>query len=206
MIVCSDNIFFNVNAADIALTLSVPVELINFEGQKREKTVQLSWATATEENNDYFIVERSVNGIDFQFLNQQKGFGTTSNINRYNLIDKAPLNGMNYYRLIQVDYDGTRHIQSEIVAVEFVNGSALSVIPNPVKSDFINVNYSTEQGGDLELNIYDLNGHLIHQTLATTEKGNNNFTLSMPDLPNGVYLIKAVKVEDFQTIRFVKSQ
>jgi hypothetical protein len=78
----------------------LPVELISFTGKKQQKEVALEWSTA----NDYFLIERSANGRDFEPLAQKEGRGTTSQIINYTLMDKEPLSGLNYYRMIQVAY------------------------------------------------------------------------------------------------------
>ena len=206
MIVCSDNIFFNINSENITISVSLPVELIRFEGQKRGKSVQLLWTTATEENNDYFMVERSNDGINFEFLLRRKGFGTSLDINHYEVFDNKPLNGTNYYRLIQVDYDGRKNTESKVVAVDFISGSSISVIPNPVQNEMVRISYLTEQSGDVNLSIYDLNGRILYRNLVRAEIGNNQFDLSLPNLANGVYIIKTAKAENLQTTRFIKTK
>jgi hypothetical protein len=79
--------------------------LLYFYGKKAENGVLLSWETATEINNDYFDVEWSMDGISFEKIGQVQGAGTTAEIQLHEFLHKKPVNGNNYYRLKQVDFD-----------------------------------------------------------------------------------------------------
>jgi hypothetical protein len=68
--------------------------------------VTVSWSTASEVNNDYFILEHSVNGTDWLIIKYVTGQGNSTTIVKYKLIHSAPSNGINYYRITQVDFDG----------------------------------------------------------------------------------------------------
>ncbi len=85
----------------------LPIELLDFKVVIEDGThVQVSWSTASEINNDVFIVERSIDGIHFIALTYVKGQGTTNSIHTYEIFDSNPLPGVSYYRLLQKDYDG----------------------------------------------------------------------------------------------------
>ena len=194
-------------AEDYELIVSnpLPVALTSFNGRKNEKTVKLDWSTASEDNNDYFIIERSMNGVDFEFVGQQNGQGTTNVINHYEMIDRQPKSGVNYYRLTQVDFDGTRNVEDKIIAVEFFNHSLLKVDPNPVKTGIVRLKFFTEQSGMLQIAVLDLNGRKLHFQESFAEKGENRFDLKLPQLAQGVYIVQANRENDLQTIRFVKT-
>ncbi|MBK8044148.1 MAG: hypothetical protein IPK21_16750 [Haliscomenobacter sp.] len=113
----------------------LPITLTNFEAKPGPSSVSLTWRTASELNNDYLIVERSANGTDFAALVRIKGLGTTDGPQDYQFSDHTPLAGINYYRLRQVDFDGTTEIHPT-VSVLF-NGETqlgLSAFPNPASS------------------------------------------------------------------------
>ncbi len=101
----------------------LPIELLFFNAQKNEAKVDLTWATATESDNDHFDVERSSDGITFESIAQVKtkavGGNSKSTLN-YNSTDEQPLSGYNYYRLKQFNLDGTFEY-SDIVAINFTS-------------------------------------------------------------------------------------
>ncbi len=191
---------------ELVVSGGLPVELTSFNGHKRNEGVELNWATASEENNDYFIIERASNGVDFEFLAKKEGNGTSFESNNYQLLDRQPLNGFNYYRLVQVDFDGSRNVESKIVAVEFSKNAFVTVNPNPIKENIITINYQTEQANNCQISIFDLNGRQLYQKAETTNKGGNLFNIEIPDLPKGVFIVRVDSENDVQTTRFVKAR
>ena len=115
---------------------ALPVELISFKAVAQEQTVQLTWETASEINNDYFEVLRSVDGISFKKIGEVAGNGTTSERMKYEFTDKLPLAGVAYYQLKQVDYNGM-YEYSDKVSVEWISTGEyaafveLNLYPNP---------------------------------------------------------------------------
>ncbi len=117
---------------------NLPVELISFEGFIEDNSVKLEWSTASEVNNDYFQVEKSSNGIDFEILTVISGNGNSNTVNDYYTYDDLPLNKQTmYYRLKQVDFDG-KFEYSEILSVniesEIQQNCKFDIIPNPCLS------------------------------------------------------------------------
>src|SRR4051812_27862818 len=92
------------------------VELISFKAEKASENVILNWSTASEKNNDYFVVERSTDGIHFEPIGTVKGNGTSNQINYYTFEDHSFNSGILYYRLKQVDLDN-KYEYSKIKAV-----------------------------------------------------------------------------------------
>ena len=113
-----------------------PVELISFTANAQEQTVQLVWETATEINNDYFEVRRSVDGINFKKIGEVAGNGNTVDVIRYEFVDQMPVSGISYYQLKQVDFDGA-HEYSDKISVEWINAGfvagfvEVNLYPNP---------------------------------------------------------------------------
>ncbi len=95
----------------------LPVELISFTAKETNKAVLLDWATAFETNNRFFDVERSADGLIFQAVGSVNGSGSTTQTTHYSFTDSSPLTGTSYYRLKQVDEDGS-FTYSSIVPVE----------------------------------------------------------------------------------------
>ena len=108
----------------------LPVELVHFSAKPAGKTVITEWTTASEKDNDYFLVQRSANGVDFETTGYVKGVGNSSTINNYRFIDDSPLPGLSYYRLRQVDVDGTESI-TPLVSVRLETPVKANIYPNP---------------------------------------------------------------------------
>jgi GEVED domain/Secretion system C-terminal sorting domain/Fibronectin type III domain/Pregnancy-associated plasma protein-A len=191
---------------DYGLNVSggLPVELISFSGKKVGEEIGLYWTTASEENNDYFVVERSANGRDFEFLAREKGQGTYSSMVNYELMDRQPLPGTNYYRLIQFDVDGTEHVQNQMVVVDFGESQKMAIFPNPTNSEVVQLYYTSSRQDEVQVEIFDLNGRILHKQQYPAERGDNQFTIAIPDYPVGVYVLKLYRAEDVQSLRFVK--
>ncbi|WP_177204805.1 T9SS type A sorting domain-containing protein [Hymenobacter arizonensis] len=106
----------------------LPVELTRVEATAKQQGVTLNWATATEKNNDRFEIQRSADGQLFQTIGSVKGQGNSSSAREYSYADSRPLAGQSYYRLRQVDTDGTSAF-SPVVAVQ--TSTEVTVFPNP---------------------------------------------------------------------------
>jgi hypothetical protein len=90
---------------------TLPIELVSFEAKPTiYNTVDLTWVTASELNNDFFTIERSIDGLNWEIVDTLSGAGTTNQENNYKLTDKRPHFGLSYYRLKQTDFDGTTEI------------------------------------------------------------------------------------------------
>ena len=147
-------------ASTLPTTNALPVELTRFEGRKsNDNKVQLYWETASELNSDYFVVERSENGLDFYPLDRVKSTGTTNEMSSYKAVDEQPFYGMNYYRLRQVDLDGEESF-SDAIVIKFDVKSGVLLFPNPVLDD-INIRLENEFDKDVLIEIFDQSGRLV---------------------------------------------
>jgi hypothetical protein len=148
----------------------LPVELISFDLYKHSNSVMLRWSTASEINNNYFTVERSSNGSEFQPIGMIDGAGNSSSVNHYEFEDKQPYSGINYYRLVQVDYDGTA-TNSEIKKVDFNKELIYTVFPNPAHPN-ATLAVTVPQSGEYMLTVYDIAGKMLyHENLTANEAG-----------------------------------
>jgi hypothetical protein len=169
----------------------VPVELMNFghnviSADLSGSVVELNWQTASELNNDRFEVYRSVNGQDFDLVQVVPGVGTSSNINKYSIVDQAAhSNKALYYKLVQIDFDGT----SETFKVLSVNLSNLegqvSIYPNPAQ-DEVEFKISNSTDEPAEITITNINGEVV---LSQTVK--NSVKLDVSEWRTGLYFIRA---------------
>lgn len=182
----------------------LPVELIKFSGKPVDDAVILNWQTATETNNDFFTLERSFDGRNYETIAIVKGKGTTHQIQFYEFVDHSPALGVNYYRLKQTDFDGTFEIFDQIVAVDFVEGVKAEVRPNPVNQDYFQLVFNSSGGDDLVVEIYSVAGKLLYKEIFNTDKDLNYLDVALPGLSNGIYILKASQNNFVENIRFVK--
>ena len=117
---------------DTPVDQMLPVSLLYFKAEKRINQVTLTWQTATEIDNDYFTIEKSIDGRYFEVIDYVGGSGSTKTQRTYTWQDMHPVTGLTYYRLSQTDYDGS----TEIIGLEAVvpqdHPSGFSIYPNPV--------------------------------------------------------------------------
>jgi len=180
-------------------TGSLPVELLYFKAKFNSDHVDFNWATATEVNNDYFTIERSQDGKDFEEVLRKPGAGSSTVQHSYSAIDDAPLHGMSYYRLKQTDYDG-KFVYYPVKAVEYgsserKSGESVSIKtigPNPFTSNF-NINYSTEAQSEVEIQISNSSGQLVYKETVTADKGFNTYSFNdQAGLPPGIYIVNMI--------------
>jgi len=164
---------------------TLPVKLSGFSANIKAHGVQLNWQTETEENNDYFLLERSSNGINYVLLSKQLSKGDFAS--SYNYLDANPQKGVNYYKLSQVDRDGTL-VAFEPIVVNFSisSKSEAQVYPNPVITGKVWVNLMGQSYQQLEL--LNLNGQILQsQKISATE---SEKSIDLSNYPSGVYFMK----------------
>ncbi|WP_191907022.1 T9SS type A sorting domain-containing protein [Adhaeribacter soli] len=180
-------------------TNPLPVELMNFTAKAKNTSVQLNWETATEKNNAYFSVERSATGDNFEAISRVEGKGNSTSVQKYQALDNAPLAGMAYYRLKQVDYDGTVNY-SKVISINLKGEKERVVLyPNPAKSE-LNISLPATSGKAV-IRVMNLLGQ---QVLAERVEVGNAIKLNVQNLPAGTYqvMIEADQVREVR--RFVK--
>lgn len=168
----------------------LPVELLDFSAKPIGAEVECTWATASEQDNDHFDVQRSRDGVTFTTIGEVAGAGNSQTLRNYELIDRDPLIGLSYYRLAQVDLDGTV-TESAMVAVERVGQSMLTFVPDPA-SDVVQV--VVNDGHRLaQAVIFDVQGRAVR--MIDTKNGELNGPIPVHDLPSGVYTMRAVMTD-----------
>jgi len=160
----------------------LPVELIAFDLKKINNQCKLTWETASEINNDYFEIQKSNDGIEFNEIGKVKGAGNSNTYLEYIFFDEIPFEGMNFYRLKQIDFDGKFEF-SEVRTVRF-DSKGMTIFPNPAKNKFKILNSNV---GD-RIVIFDLAGKLVFDDQVPL-----NNIIDVAFLPNGVY---AVVIDD----------
>lgn len=168
----------------------LPIELLDFAAiyVPDEHGVDVTWKTKTELNNDFFTIEKSKDGINYEEFRIVKGAGNSTNDITYISFDPNPYIGMNYYRLKQTDFDGKERY-SEVTSVYVENtGSFFIVAPNPAQSN-IEVSYNCSSDVPANMIIYDYSGKVIFNQEVECTEGQNRTLVDLSTYPEGIYLI-----------------
>lgn len=169
---------------------SFPVGLQYFTGKlEADITVRLDWATATETNNAFFNVERSVDGVLFEPIEKIQGAGNSQTSRTYRTFDEQPLPGTSYYRLKQTDFDGTYaylgvveiRIDPTLEAKAYVRA-----YPNPA-SDRLTISVQVNEAIPAEVNLLNMTGQKMISTQITLRQGINRKQLNVSTLSPGIY-------------------
>jgi len=167
----------------------LPIELIEFKASCQKNHVQITWRTATEINNQYFIIEKSINGIDWQKLSQINGAGNSISTKNYNYLDYTTSNDIVYYRLIEVDNNGTKKI-NEIISSNCDQRTSdnMTLYPNPAKNN-LNINFNLSQNyGEGTLKIINTLGNIVLEQSIDLSQGFSQNKLVI-NLPSGLYSV-----------------
>lgn len=176
---------------------TLPIELLDLRAMREGATVRVEWVTASERNNDHFIVQRSADGVSFEDVEQVAGAGTSQQTLFYNIVDQHPLEGMAYYRLKQVDTDGTADL-SDAVAVNAQPTDGFLVAPNPSSTGtFTLYDVRLDRG---EVAVFDNTMHLVRRHVGAGV----NAVIHLEDLPDGVYILMVHEGDQVRTARVVK--
>ena len=169
-----------------AVSEPVPVRLVGFIAKRAGAKTQLSWTTATEENSGRFEVERSADGAWFQQIGTVEAAGTSVRTIAYSFTDEQPLKGVNFYRLKQIDKDGS-YTWSEVRMVNFNEDRVVTVFPNPA-NDKITVNTETIATAVL-IDILDMQGRKVKSINASSASG---VEVNVSALPRGIYSVQVL--------------
>lgn len=176
----------------------LPVNLLSFNAKLLDQMVAIKWSTTNEINNDYFTIEKSINGTDWTTLTTVDASESTENVNFYEAIDLSPVAGIQYYRLKQTDLNG----QSKYCDKTFINFTSskpeIVAYPNPC-SDFLSVNLNSTEQTDLKL--LNAFGQVVYSE-TTSEQNLVKIDLSL--LPAGVYVLETMVNNEISTSKIVK--
>ena len=197
----SDVDLFTINKDPSNGSFVLPIELTFLAANQINKSVAVNWSTATETENSYFKIEHSSDGEAFSSVGEIKGNGTSKNKHDYTFTDTQPVLGINYYRIVDVDYNGVK-TTSKTVSVVYTNqnaGNVLNIAPNPTVSS-LSLSYEAQTTENSLMNIYDFNGRLILSQAINLTNGSNNARIDVSNLLSGIYIVKI----NNEVQRFVK--
>ncbi|HEY4798840.1 MAG TPA: hypothetical protein VII99_07175 [Bacteroidia bacterium] len=177
--------------SDVACTTLLPVDLMDFSASQTSEGVVLEWETASESNNNYFMVQRSADGINYSDVVRIEGAGNSNTEKQYAANDHTPLAGTVYYKLRQVDYNGETKDYGP-VAVKISTGNTWDLLlQNVPTQDALKANLFAPENSNVLVEIYDLHGGKIFEKLFAIRKGDNLLVIDCRDLLPGMYIIQA---------------
>jgi hypothetical protein len=186
---------------------AIPVEFAEFNLERSGKSdVFVKWSTATELNNQYFEVERSIDGRQFTSVAKvysQNGNSTTLQFYQYKDLNLAP--AVYYYRIKQVDFDGS-HAFSAVLSINLTENNRFSVnevYPNPF-SNKVHISINTAAATTLNLTMNDINGRIIKASEYKVNEGFNAVEFNTADLASGLYFITLKSQGETYTYKLIK--
>lgn len=160
------------------------------------ENVNLNWSVASEENNDFYTIESSINGRDFEIVKTIKGAGTTTNPLDYNVVLSKTSPELMYYRLSQTDFDGKHTIL--VTHAAQCNGKELKVSPNPF-NDFFTI-YT-----DKDINQLSMTNALGENIKISKTQFDNRLVVNTESLKNGVYFLTIIQDNETKIHRLIKN-
>jgi hypothetical protein len=167
---------------------TLPVEITSFSATAENNHAKLDWTTASETNNDYFVVERSQDGVEIESLDTIDGNGTTSETHDYTSVDESPLDGLSYYRIKQVDFNG-EYSHSDWRSIEMQPLDHISMYPNPCNGE-VHFNLTGDNEVLWTMTVTNLSGQIVVERTGPKDEFRNVFL----DLTAGTYFLQIVSI------------
>jgi len=186
----------------------LPVEFSHFSAEPVNNMVECAWGTATETNNDFFEVQRSANGVNWEVIETVKGAGTSITSKEYVVYDYQPLLGRSYYRIKQTDYDGKYDYSSiREVNINSEYGSNLEIIssyPNPF-THYISVEVSAPESNNYVWEIINNAGIIVKTENIDLIAGRQVLRIEdLAALTKGNYILRIRESDRSSSIRLLK--
>ncbi|NVO04127.1 MAG: T9SS type A sorting domain-containing protein, partial [Bacteroidetes bacterium] len=177
----------------------LPIELLSFNAKlNSHNTVDLNWSTASETNNDFFTVEKTIDGNEFYEVGKIDGAGNSNSILNYSTLDETPFEGLSYYRLKQTDFDG-KFSYSELapIILNSSNEFTFNIFPNPFNGTDINLEITGKIGQIIKISFTDILGREIISKSQILDNNGNNILKFVPEiqLEAGVYFVNVYSDE-----------
>ncbi|MGM0581602.1 MAG: T9SS type A sorting domain-containing protein [Bacteroidota bacterium] len=176
----------------------LPVELISFSAKVLKGKIDIQWETASEKNNDHFIVEKKGLDNDWKNISTVQGAGNSNNLIRYSITDLNPVSGTQYYRLKQVDTDG-KFEYSHVLRVEY-GGNRQLVFPNPFKEKIFVKSKGENSVKRIELK--NITGNSIN--ITSEYLGQNKWQVNTQSLETGTYILYVYMENQVEVRKIIK--
>lgn len=179
---------------------AAPIELLHFDLETSLSGNLLLFSTASERNNAYFVIEHSVDGKYYSELNRLQGARQSYVRKDYRYLDAHPQKGLNYYRLKQVDFDGT-FVYSHVISAKNGTENGLQLAPVPALDD-LRVSFAEPLPEGTAYEVLDLFGRMIKNGIFASES--NLYHLNLADLPQGTYIFRVAQGPEMLSQAFIK--
>jgi hypothetical protein len=174
---------------DLGGLQTLPVNLLSLAATATNNTVDIKWTTTAEINNAYFDIERSTDGVHFEGIGKVKAGSTGNQLHDYSFTDREPEAGVNYYRLKQVDLNGTFEYSKVVTAnLQFDELRMSTVYPNPVRNTLALSVYAPKNQ-ELLLQVSSISGNILISQHTRFVKGKNSQLLNVSRMAAGSYLL-----------------
>ena len=187
---------------------SLPIELLSFNASCYQNSVEVQFSVLSQINNDYFLIQRSLDAIDWEVVGSIAGAGNSNTQLDYTFVDDSPLLNLSYYRLKQVDYDGKYKVflPTSSSCDSYSEGIAVRIFPNPAYNELtIELSLERHQGDNVSFTILDASGKLVMSNYIELKKGFNKIALKIGTLSNGLYLLRFNQTKDYiKEVRLIK--
>lgn len=165
----------------------LPITLSSFIATPKNKEIQLEWTTATEVNNAFMVIERSHDAKAFIEIGRVEGIGDSNTLQNYSLMDKTPFNGINYYRLKQIDFDGRSTYHPIVTANLVIDDVDVQLFPNPM-ADQVNIRLAQTTPNNINIKVFNSFGQVVK--LLSFPSAENAIDFELSDLPKGQYTLQ----------------
>lgn len=180
----------------------LPIELVNFQGECEGSDVLLTWSTASEINNSYFTIERSIDGLEWETAGTVPGSNNSSSLIQYSFVDKHSYAVNAFYRLTQTDYDSRSETFAPIKVHSCSARDVIDVYVSAKSNGTANAYLNSPYKGKFELEIYASNGARIESRIINVEQGFNSIPLNTENLSYGVYFLRLQSDYNMLTRKF----
>lgn len=193
------NVIYTSNRLKVNFT-SLPVELVDFEAFPDKEEIRLEWSTATEYNSAGFDIQKSENGIDWKYLDFVPGLGNAHDLSTYHYVDSRPHWGLNYYRLKQIDFDGTYQYSKVIAAECNPSQTGVAVFPNP-STGMINIKIDQPIDQKVRLELRDHLGKRVWERVLEQDNSHSSYAIHLRE--KGLYFLSIINGRQIQNKRIV---
>lgn len=178
------------DGASFDCTIVLPIELLSFTGTCEKHHAVLNWATATETNNDQFVILKSPNYTDFRPIGYLDGAGNSNGLREYSFTDPEKNTEPMYYKIQQVDYDG-QYSFSDVIVVNCEDDAEADIkIENLQDQGYLRLNFQSSPEENYDIYLIDINGKVIYKNSYRTSDNLGTITIPTDQLKSGIYQIR----------------
>lgn len=179
----------------ISSDIVLPISLVNFTAEKIAEKAKISWTTASEFNNDKFLLEKSLDGKIFEYVAELSGAGNSKELNTYEVIDNDPYQGISYYRLTQTDFDGQVNSFEPVALSMEHRGLSMEQVAGSLEtaaSSRGQITWSVYSSANIQASfyVYSMVGQIAHSMKLNLTKGYQNISLNTNNVNTGMYIIQ----------------